>query len=639
MRERTDDAARTDRWPCPRRTAWTVALLLAAATQGAWSGTLTIYRDGRVQRTPGEASVAKSLAYCQANPGVFMQLSDALASPGGAPVRVVEGAAASVQVQLTLSAYCGLALPVNTAAVATIEVDYGVLSGGSATAGVDFANGIVATVRFSNVAVYTNPQVQTLALNVPTIDDTVLEDPETFRVGLLSGGVLELGGATPQVAAITSDGSAIATVQIDDNDRVPIGPGTATLLAGDPVANDLARSLDQICDTPLQDAGLLSQCDFLRQRLRAGDTAGAAAVLRALAPEEQATQSSAVVEIRSGSQTERVQNRLAALRGGALRQSTSTDLSLTVHDASGIPLLLRHAFAAGDTEGGLLDQRLSGFLAADVGRGDRAVRPRESGFDYDRFGATGGLDYRFSDALIAGAALGYNHFEADLDSDGGSLDAAIRALTLYASYAPNSSAYVEASAGLARFSFEQSRRIRYNVAGRSLDRLAVSDFDAEHWIATTALGYVWTLGEWSLTPSLNAEWSRTDSDSFAESGAGELNLFIRGQDTYSLLSTARLHLSRSVALRSGVLVPYASVSFMHEGRNENRPSEVRFLADRAGTRILIGTEAPDTRYGMAGAGVNWLLPNGVQLYLDYRRSFGLAAFSMNALSLGARLEF
>lgn len=619
-----------------RRTA--AAILLLSGVSTVQAATLTVYRDGRTLRSPGSVQAAKSLAYCQANPGVFMQLTDALVTPGGSPVRVTEGSAASVQVQLTLSAYCGLALPVNPAAVATVEVDYGVLTGGSATPGSDYAGGIVATARFSNVAVYTNPQVQTLIVNVPTIDDNVVEDAESFGVGLLGGGVLELGGATPEVAAVTADGSAIATVQIDDNDRTPIGPGTATLLAGDPVANDLARALDQICDAPLQDAGLLSQCDFLRQRLRAGDAAGAAAVLRALAPEEQATQSSSVVEIRSGSQTERVQNRLAALRGGALRQSTSTDLSLTIRDASGIPLLLQLQDPA-DTGGGLFDQRLSGFLAADLGRGDRDVRPRESGFEYDRFGATGGLDYRFSERFVAGAALGYNRFEADLDQAGGSLDASIRALTVYASFAPTPAAYLEGSIGIADFSFDQSRRISYNVAGRSLDRLAVSDFDAEQLIATSAVGYVWALGEWSLTPSLNAEWSRTDTDSFAETGASELNLFIRGQDTYSLLTTGRLHLSRNISLNSGVWVPYASLSFMHEGRNENRPSEVRFLADRSGTRIFIGTEEPDTRYGMAGAGVNWLLPNGVQLYLDYRRSFGLEAFSLNAFSLGARLEF
>ena len=74
---------------------------------------------------------------------------------------------------------------------------------------------------------------------------------------------------------------------------------------------------------------------------------------------------------------------------------------------------------------------------------------------------------------------------------------------------PTPALFLDASVGIADFSFDQQRALRYNTASASLDRVAESSFGAEQWIATLTGGYNYSLADWSFTPSLNYEWSRT----------------------------------------------------------------------------------------------------------------------------------
>ena len=66
---------------------------------------------------------------------------------------------------------------------------------------------------------------------------------------------------------------------------------------------------------------------------------------------------------------------------------------------------------SGDSLGGLSAgdsnaNRWGMFINGIYGTGDKDTVGNEDGFDYDAYGLTAGLDYRYSDALVAGVALG-----------------------------------------------------------------------------------------------------------------------------------------------------------------------------------------------------------------------------------------
>ena len=612
-----------------------LTLAIALTSLNTHAATLVVTRTGQVQTLHGP--IAKTQAFCTANPNALVQLDTTLVPAAvDGRINIFEGATQAFSVQGAVSAYCGINTQEPTRR-ALISLQFEVLAGGSASAADGTASATQLT--FNSVPVFlAAPVSQTTSGTMSATADAVIEPDETLRYGLRGGTIIENDPANPNagnLAVVIGSGATLVTFVIKDG--APIGDSTIRLLPNDDVALDIAASLDTICKKQNLDGDLLLQCQALRTALGQADGAGAASIFRALGAEEAAAESSSIIENRAGSQQDRINTRLGTLHGSAARKGNSMTTSFTWNDV-GLPT----GFAQSEqdnTGGGLLDAKLGGFLIADGGKGDRESTTREDGFDYDRYGLSGGLDYRFTDAFVAGFALGFNRYEADLAGAGGALDAKVNSLSLYSSYSMPNGAYFDATLGFSDFDFSTLRLIQYNAGGRSENRRARGDYSAEQLSGTLAIGWPLVYGAWSLTPSASIEYSRTDSDSFTETGAGALNLRILGQDAYSTVGALNFQANRSISIERGVLVPYFGASYYFEQRNESNPTLSFFPADVDRTRIFIRSDAADTRFGSLGAGITWYLPSGLQAYLDYRRSFGLRGFSQNGLSLGLRLEF
>ena len=68
------------------------------------------------------------------------------------------------------------------------------------------------------------------------------------------------------------------------------------------------------------------------------------------------------------------------------------------------------------------------FATGTVGQGDRDRGESDPGFDFDTYGLTAGVDYRVSDRVVLGAALGYNRNDTE-PRPNGALDALIAGTT------------------------------------------------------------------------------------------------------------------------------------------------------------------------------------------------------------------
>jgi outer membrane autotransporter protein len=608
--------------------AW---LCLATWSTATIAATLVITKNGTLRT---DASAAKTQAFCSANPDALIQLDTTITpTPTNGGISVNEGSSVNFSVEGRISAYCGASGQQNTRR-ALINLRFEVL-GGSASA--SDATASTTTLNFASVPVFVaSPIAQSFSGTVMASADGLREPDETLIYGLGGGVIIESDSANPQAGNTVLSISSAELVTFVIKDGVLIEEAANRLLPNDDAALDIAEALDTICKKQNLSSDLLAQCQALQVALGASDAAGSASILRALGAEEAATESSSIIENRAGSQQDRINTRLATLHSSAARAATSMTTSLTFN---GINFISNTLSDEASGEGGLLDQRLGGFIIADGGRGDRGSSNRENGFDYDRYGLSGGLDYRFADNWVAGFALGFNRYSADLVNNGGALDAKVKTLSLYSSYSLSNGAYLDATLGVGNFAFESERFVRYQAGGRSENRTARGDYDAEQLSATLAIGWPLQYGAWSFIPSLGYEYSRTDSDSFTETGAADLNLRIFGQDVYSSIGSLNFQANRSISIESGVLVPYFGMNYYFEQRNESNPTVAFFPADVDRTRIFIRSDEADTRFGTGNMGLTWYLPSGLQAYLDYRRTFGLSGFSQSGFGLGLRLEF
>ena len=612
-----------------------LSLAIALSSLNAHAATLVISRSGQIHAVNGP--IVKTQAFCTANPNALVQLDTTLVPAAvDGRINIFEGATQAFTVQGAVSAYCGIDTQEPTRR-ALISLQFEVLAGGSASAADGTASATQLT--FNSVPVFlAAPISQSATGSVSASSDATVEPDETLRYGLRGGTIIENDPANPaagNLARVIGSGATLVTFVIKDG--APIAETTRRILAADDVALDLAAALETICQKQGLDGDLLAQCTALRTALGQGDAAGSASILRALGAEEAATESSSIVENRAGSQQDRINMRLGTLHRTA-RSATSLTTAFNF-DGWDVPIGLAAAESEAEASGGLFDQRLGGFLIGDAGRGNRSTSVREDGFDYKRYGLSGGLDYRFTDAWVAGFALGFNRYSAELQDGAGALDAKVRSGSLYSSYSLANGAYFDATLGISGFAFDTVRAIQYRAGGRSEDRRALGNYDAEQLSATFSFGYPIVSGSWNITPSAALEYSHTDSDSFTETGAGALNLFIQGQDVYSLLGSLNVQASRTFSIERGVLVPYANASLYFEQKNESNPTVAFFPSDVDRTRIFIRSDEADTRFGSAGMGITWFMPSGLQAYLDYRRTIGLKGFTQNGISLGLRLEF
>ena len=95
---------------------------------------------------------------------------------------------------------------------------------------------------------------------------------------------------------------------------------------------------------------------------------------------------------------------------------------------------------------------------------DRDSTSRESSFEADDFGVTGGIDYAFSDKFVFGVAFGYKNSDADIDSNGGTLDTDSTSYFAYWSLYPDDRWFVDAMVGFTDSDHDQDRNINYSIA-------------------------------------------------------------------------------------------------------------------------------------------------------------------------------
>lgn len=428
----------------------------------------------------------------------------------------------------------------------------------------------------------------------------------------------------------TSNDSANISVQVGNRTEDGVRDQLGDAAAGDPTAGPAVPPVAEQCANP--PAALVEFCNDL---LQASDSE-VRDVLAATAPEEALSQAVLAREI-SFAQFFNIDARLAELRGSAGGFSSA---GLMLSGSGGaLPLGQLLAGEESDDAGGLFGSPWGFFLNGTISNGEQNARMQRNqvGVDFESRGLTAGVDYRFSNALTAGVALGFANFDADISGDS-SIDTQGLLLTGYASWYPSERFYIDGRISFGQIDFEQSRRVRFTLDGQTTDLLARGDADADQFSLAAGVGYHWNQGPWNITPNASVRYTDTSIDGFTENGAGAFNLSYEGTDSDSLLVAAGVQISHAISTSRGVLTPTMSLSFNHESNDEDLAVIARFAS---GGSQSFRFDAPDSdsSYGALGLGMVYVGPNGVQAYVNYRTVFGYDDFDRDTINLGARFEF
>lgn len=306
--------------------------------------------------------------------------------------------------------------------------------------------------------------------------------------------------------------------------------------------------------------------------------------------------------------------------------------------------------AAEDQQAGAGFSRWGFFATGTIGRGRRSALDDDPGFDFKTYGLTAGVDYRVTDSIVLGAALGFNRNDSDVRGNRGGVENRGTTLSAYGSWYHPASFYIDGVLTVGKHQLDLSRDIRYTLRGLSgnpitIQQTATASPDSDQFGVSLAFGRDWNRGAWAFGPYTRFNYTKIDFDAYTEqmsdpNGAGAgLALSVDARELTSLEGILGGKLSYTASTSWGVLMPYASLEWVKQFEDQQDEIVTRFAFDPTRTAILVDSNLIDTDYLNLGFGLSGVFANGKSAFLQYERTIGQDRSSSDSLAVGVRIEF
>ncbi len=428
---------------------------------------------------------------------------------------------------------------------------------------------------------------------------------------------------------------------------IPVQGGSllTTTSTSAPHLNSLSRTLDSISNSGNASSGLLTRINELQASSSTSDVINA---LEQINHEKYSNQGSNAVNI-AYSNVGALSDRLFALRGGAHGLSLQ-GLDVVV-DGKRIPSQMTTGLLTdGGEEISSFFSKLGVFLNGQIGWGDKDSTILESGFRFNTYEITGGIDYRLTDKIILGAALSYANSDIDINSDGGDSDTDGVTMSLYGTYYVNDSFYIDGIVSLGFNDFDNERRIAYSIASLTSGTTVVNqtmDSDTDGIQQSYSLGCGYDFNHKALTfgPYGRVTYTRTDIDDFTESASApgapgsEWRLRVESQEIKSFTSKFGAQAAYAISTKWCVLTQQARVEWVHEFGDNSRHIDARFIEDAGATPFTTKTDDPDEDSLNFGIGISAVFTEGKTAFFDFEKLAGYDDWSSNTVTFGVRCEF
>lgn len=343
-------------------------------------------------------------------------------------------------------------------------------------------------------------------------------------------------------------------------------------------------------------------------------------------------------------QLQNISSRLGALRAGAVglsvRGLSTASLSDEFFGYGG-------GAASADADSAVIlgNERIGVFVNGTYSSGDKDATSNEDGFDFDSWGLTAGVDYRVTDALVLGLAIGYGQNETDIDNSGGSLDTDTFNTSLYGTFFANERLYVDGIVTYSSNSYDQKRNVNYAIGNTPVRQVAKSDYDGSQWSASLGGGYQMSKDSWSYGPTARLEYISASVDGYRERmsnpniAGGGWATRMNDLDQDSFTSTIGFDVSNAISTEWGVLSPQLHVSWVHEFEDDALTVNGVFVEDPNRNRFGITSDRPDTDYFNGRIALAAQLAGGTSAFLYYNKVFGYKDLNVNTIGAGVRLAF
>ena len=285
-------------------------------------------------------------------------------------------------------------------------------------------------------------------------------------------------------------------------------------------------------------------------------------------------------------------------------------------------------------------QGLSVFASAGATALNHHNNRFEDGYEAQLPTVTIGADYWISPRLLAGVGFNYTNFDGTYD-DGGGFDKDIFSPLLYATYLPFDRAFVNAVLGYSRNENTNNRRVFVHVTDEpgSLTGRTSADYSENQYSAVIQTGYDHPIDNFTIGPRLGFAYGYSQVPSFREKGNTGAELRYSGLNQTSVQTSLGAAATVAIAIPYGVLLPQASVAWVHEYANDARHIDARFVDAPGAPKFSFQREPPARDWANIALGVSASLVNGMQPFAQFQTVQGNDNFVSYGGTAGLRFSF
>ncbi len=294
----------------------------------------------------------------------------------------------------------------------------------------------------------------------------------------------------------------------------------------------------------------------------------------------------------------------AAFMGPLLAQSTDPAVS----DASRT-LLSSTKYAP--------DKAQWGFWAKGYGNwGKRDGSDIDEKYKYNTGGIAIGLDKKVNPALLVGASFGYAHTKLDMDDvdEDSKIDSYQASIYGVFSCKPW---YLD---GILSYGYNKYDTSRTFFMPGGLGFGTDANYHGQSFTGYLEAGYRAKVNGFDLIPMASLQYSKIWMESFDESGAGILSLYVDSENADSFLGTLGIRIRKELVSEEGTFIPEFRARWVHEFSN----SDYKVNAGFGGSPgiFTVRTDRPDRDSALLGLGVNAVLKNNTSFFANFDANFG-----------------
>lgn len=258
------------------------------------------------------------------------------------------------------------------------------------------------------------------------------------------------------------------------------------------------------------------------------------------------------------------------------------------------------------------------FISGQYETLDREETAFELGYESDKWGVTAGIDFQPTDWAVTGLAVNYFRWEGDFLTDG-EFQTDTYGTVVYASVFPWEGMFAD-------MVFQYSRKSSDADKIRTYTREDDKEFtgtingapDANEYELNVVLGYDYPIKQFTIGPRLRLRYQYMDIDAYTESGSTGLELLYLDDSINNLQTALGFQATAAFSTNVGVVVPQISADWTHEFKNDQRFISAQFVQDNRPTPTIFSfqTDKPDRDFFHASIGVAFVLPNGLQTFVN-----------------------